>query len=1226
MSFEEKLRRISAWTGLFSAAVGTIALAGWIGRSDPMSFLPLATAPMKPDAALCLVLAGLGLWLQLRPTPASRRAGVICAGVALLIAVVVLLLRWYDLDIGFHRGLSFLIGYGGGDDGLSMSLHSALLLAGAAGSLVMLGQSARRDCCPVSAWLATLVVGFSAAALVAVEFGNSTAFTRPLRLSGHLSLVLAILGVGILLARPEDRHLRVVFSRTGEGTLARRLFLAATVVPMAFALLAAWLVRHNYIAAADSVVLFVVAMVACGFGIALFSIEASAALNIRREESDGAVRELNARLDAQSARWQSTIDERTRELREENAALRANAESDALVALAARSTSNPVIITDAAGKIEWVNAAFTRLTGYALEEVKGRKPGRVMQGPDTDPVAVERLREAERLGQACRVEILNYTRQGTPYWQLLDIQPVRDRAGKLTHFVAHHTDITGQRADRLRLEHFVRRLERAARAAGIGVWEWDAIAQRSFWDGGTLAIYGVRPEEFNGTREDWTARLHPEERQSAVARVVAAMARGDQYQHEFRILRASDGAERIVQTRGSVERDTTGRVVRIVGTERDVTAEREDAQKTAALTERLHLALRSSNYGVWEVDLATGRRNWDDRIIEIYGLTRATFATDRPVWLEHVHPDDRVAAAENMRRVIAGELAEYAIVFRIVRPDGAIRHVESQGYLQRDARGKPVRLVGLSRDITERQELEQRLRKSEQLANEVSRLARIGGWELDLVSRRVSWTEGTRRIHEVDDSFQPSMESMWQFFPPDVLPEVQAAFNAASPAAPAFELEVPLLTAQGRRLWVRILGQGEFRQGVAVSVRGSIQDVTVQHGSEESRRQLEMQLFQAQKMETLGTLAGGIAHDFNNLLTGIIGYHELAADMIPEDHPSRQCLNEARNASMRARGLVEQILTFGRQSRGAHLEPIELAPVIDEARRFLRSTLPAHIAIEFVPAPDCGTVAADATQIHQVMLNLGSNAGHAMRESGGTLRITLEPWEVTPDLAITLGSTPAASYVRLSVSDTGHGMDEATRRRIFDPFFTTKNTREGTGLGLAVVHGIIRGHRGAIDVESAPGRGATFHIYLPAVGVPKEPANAQPESGPLGDGEYVCVVDDEEVVGSCTKLVLENKGYRTLVFTSGEQCLAEVRSNPARCTVLVTDQTMPGMPGTELAAALRELRPGLPVVIMSGYFSKISPRTLDDLGQVELLGKPFTTDELLHAVHRALHPTGRPAG
>ncbi|MBL9213805.1 MAG: PAS domain-containing protein [Opitutaceae bacterium] len=1225
MSFDEKLRRISAWSGLLTVAAGGIVLAGWITGVHLFANLTPSVPPLKPDAAICLLLIGASLWLQLRPGVKTQRAGVFCAVAALVIAVVVLLLRWYALDLGFHRGLSWLLGYGGDESGLRMSLHAALMLAGAATALVMLGQNQRRDCCPVAVWLANLVIGFSAAALVAVEFGQSTAFTQPLRVSSHLSVVLLILGVGILLARPEDRNLQIIFSRSREGVLARRLLLAVTVAPLAFGLVAAWLSRHHYLSVVDAVVLFAVAMIASGFGIALFSLNSAAALSAQREQSDASLRDLQERVQAQTVSVQETIDERMRALRDENAGLHAAADSNALVALATRHAANPVIITDAEGAIVWVNPAFSRVTGYAFDEVKGRKPGKVLQGPDTDPAAIARLRDAEHVGQPCRVEILHYTRQGTPYWQLLDLQPVRDAAGKLTHFVTHHTDITGQRADRVRLEHLNRRLELASRAGGIGVWEWDAITQRCFWDQCTLEIYGVRPEEFTGTREEWINRLHPDERESAVARIVAAMARGDHYEHEFRIIRASDGAERVVQTRGLIERDSTGRVRRIIGTERDVTTEREAAQKTAAVTERLRLALRSSNYGVWEVDLATGRRHWDDRILEMFGLTRETFDPDRPVWLERVHPDDRAAAAENMRRVIAGELADYAIVFRIVRADGAIRYLESQGYLQRDARGQPVRLVGLSRDITEGKELEQRLEKSEQLAREVSRIARIGGWELDLVGRRVTWTEGTRRLHEVDDSFQPSMASMWQFFPPDVLPKVQAAFNDASPSSPTFELEVPMLTARGRRLWVRILGHGEFHQGAAVSVHGAIQDVTVQHEGEEARRQLEMQLFQAQKMETLGTLAGGIAHDFNNLLTGIIGYHELAADILPEDHPSRQCLNEARNASMRARALVEQILTFGRQSRSAQLEPIELGPVVDEARRFLRSTLPANIAIEVNCAPNCGTVAADATQIHQVMLNLGSNAAHAMRENGGTLRITLEPWEVSPDLAITLGSTPAASYVRLSVSDDGHGMDEATRRRIFDPFFTTKNTREGTGLGLAVVHGIIRGHRGAIDVESAPGRGATFHIYLPAVGQPKEAAGAGPGSAPLGSGEYVCVVDDEEVVGSCTKLVLENKGYHTLVFTSGEACLAEVQSNPARCTVLVTDQTMPGMSGTELAAALRQLRPGLPVVIMSGYFSKISPQILDDLGQVELLGKPFTTDELLHAVHRALHPAAKGA-
>jgi CheY-like chemotaxis protein len=199
-------------------------------------------------------------------------------------------------------------------------------------------------------------------------------------------------------------------------------------------------------------------------------------------------------------------------------------------------------------------------------------------------------------------------------------------------------------------------------------------------------------------------------------------------------------------------------------------------------------------------------------------------------------------------------------------------------------------------------------------------------------------------------------------------------------------------------------------------------------------------------------------------------------------------------------------------------------------------------------------------------------------------------------------------------------MDEATRRRIFDPFFTTKNTREGTGLGLAVVHGIVRAHRGAIDVESKPGEGAKFHLYLPAATPDNEIVPAEPTDSPRGSGEFVLVVDDEEIVGTCTKLVLENKGYIAVVFRSAEECLAALASGSVTCSMLITDQTMPGMQGTELISTLRRERPDLPVVLMSGYFSKISPTDLDALEPLELVAKPFTTDELTSAVHRALHP------
>ena len=372
-------------------------------------------------------------------------------------------------------------------------------------------------------------------------------------------------------------------------------------------------------------------------------------------------------------------------------------------------------------------------------------------------------------------------------------------------------------------------------------------------------------------------------------------------------------------------------------------------------------------------------------------------------------------------------------------------------------------------------------------------------------------------------------------------------------------------------------------------------------------------------METLGTLAGGIAHDFNNLLTGIMGYQELVADVLGDNATAREYLAEARGASLRARDLVEQILTFGRQSQDDQYTPLDLALVIEEARRLLRATIPATIAIETHISPDCGAVQGDATQIHQVILNLGSNAAHALQAKGGVLTIRLEPVDRETSRSATLATLPAGEYLRLTVSDNGHGMDETTLQRIFDPFFTTKEVREGTGLGLAVVHGIVRAHRGGVDVESQLGVGSTFHIYLPMAADEAEAPTTEVLQAPRGAGEMVFIVDDEDTVATFTKYALENKGYRAVTVDTAAQCLEALRADPSACAVLVTDQTMPGMTGTELAGKVREFAPRLPIIVMSGYFLKIPPQDIERIGHVELLGKPFTTDELAWMVHRALH-------
>ncbi|HVU35935.1 MAG TPA: PAS domain-containing protein [Opitutaceae bacterium] len=1342
MSLEDRLRRIAGWAGVLGAGIGLACFALWVVGPQVAS---VSAQLMPPPVALGIGLAGLSLWFQHRGE--NLRWALITAGIAGSLALLVLMAA-YSIPAAFQPETSAthrVWTWG--------SAHAGILLLASAIALLTLPQEKERHIWPWSAWLANLIFALGAAALLPYFAVHGKEYTPPIDIPAMLAVALQVIAIGIMLARPEDKHVRILFARNAAGVLSRRLFFAVGVLPVAFGGAFMWLVGRNWIGVNHAVLLLVAATILSGFIVALFSVETAAGMSEGREEAEQARLLLTARLQEHAVELQEIVSQRTRELREANASLRAAAESNALLALVAQNTTNGVVITDADGRIEWVNGAFTRLTGYQLAEVKGRKPGHVLQGPETDPATVAQIRRAERAGEPCHVEILNYTKEGRPFWQMLDIQPVRERSGRLVNSVANQTDITAQRADKVRLEHLAQRLELATRAAELGVWEWDAVAKRTSWDARAFEIYGVDPDEFTGTPDEWLKRLHPDDRDRADAAVQSVLHGVNGFQQEFRIIRGTDGAVRHISSSAIAQRDEHGRLLRIIGTDRDVTAAREATHQLKNLNERLQLALRSSKYGVWEVDLASNRADWDERMQEIYGLQAGEFDGTDSTWLNGFHPDDRNAVTAQVRRIIEGQVHDYDLKFRIVRRDGTIRHLEAHGHVQRDASGHALRLVGLARDVTEskqleqalelaeqrwqlaiegsndsvwdwdvatghvyhderwsrilgyepgeldfsidgwkalahpqdladneaaiqehfaqhtsfychelrmrakdgswrwildrgkvvqrgpegqplrmvgthsdvtaRRELEERLRKTEELAQEVSRIALIGGWEIDLVDSRMIWNEGTRRIHEVADGFQPALAAMSDFLSEDALATFQGALREVTPSQPSFDLEVPLTTARGRRIWVRLLGHGDFVDGRAISVRGAIQDITARHESEHARRELEAQLFQAQKMETLGTLAGGIAHDFNNLLTGIIGYHELAADSLPEGHPSRECLAEARNASLRARELVEQILTFGRQSASTEHVPVDLITVVEEARRFLRATVPANITIEVECAPHCGQVLADATQLHQVILNLGSNAAHAMRQQGGTLRISLEPAEVTADLALTLGGPAASSYVRLSVSDTGHGMDESTRRRIFDPFFTTKNTREGTGLGLAVVHGIVRSHRGAIDVESTPGRGSAFHVYLPTVAVENLVEAAADDSAPRGGGEYVCVVDDEEVVGSCTKLVLESQGYRSLIFSSAEQCLAQVQANPSICAVLVTDQTMPGMQGTELAAAIRRLKPDLPVVIMSGYFSKISPQALDELGQIELLAKPFTTDELAHAVHRALHPAER---
>jgi PAS domain S-box-containing protein len=401
-----------------------------------------------------------------------------------------------------------------------------------------------------------------------------------------------------------------------------------------------------------------------------------------------------------------------------------------------------------------------------------------------------------------------------------------------------------------------------------------------------------------------------------------------------------------------------------------------------------------------------------------------------------------------------------------------------------------------------------------------------------------------------------------------------------------------------------------------------VRDITERKQADARQTKLEGQLRQAQKMEAVGTLAGGIAHDFNNILGAIIGYSELAMLDILENHPAQAQLSEVLIAANRAKELVRQILTFSRQEEHER-KPIQLRSVLGEALKLLRATLPSTIEIRQRIDCNASPILGDPTQIHQVMMNLGTNAWHAMSDRGGTLEVSLTMIDVDADFAQTLDGLQQGRHLRLMVSDNGCGIDPAALDRIFEPFFTTKPQGAGTGLGLAVVHGVVKRHQGAVSVYSEPENGTTFNLYFPVHDVDAQIAVSGSTHVPKGNGERILFVDDEAPLAALGKSMLERLGYRVTAKTSSVEALTTFSAHSDQFDLVITDQTMPSLSGADLAKLILEIRPNLPVILATGYSTTINPEKAKAIGIRELLLKPNTTQSMSEAIRRALGANGR---
>ena len=426
--------------------------------------------------------------------------------------------------------------------------------------------------------------------------------------------------------------------------------------------------------------------------------------------------------------------------------------------------------------------------------------------------------------------------------------------------------------------------------------------------------------------------------------------------------------------------------------------------------------------------------------------------------------------------------------------------------------------------------------------------------------------------------------------------------------------ETKIVRKDGSSCWIELTRSNLLHEPSVRAVVFNFRDITERKEAEAERARLETRLRQAEKLEAVGRLAGGIAHDFNNILGGILGYAEMLSENAPAGTPLKRYAENVLTGANRASGLVAQILSYSRSQRG-RLAPVEMRRLVAEALELVRGSLPRGIELDAEFPEHKLFVVGDPTQLHQVTMNLCTNACHAM-PGGGVLKVTLDAETVEADRTLAHSTLHAGSYARLTVADTGTGMDEATLERIFEPFFTTKEVGKGTGLGLALVYGIVTDSAGAIDVASAPGRGSRFTIYLPRVEAPA--AAEDPAATPVarGSGERVLVVDDEEALVAVTSEVLRHFGYEPVGCSDGDAAL--VAFDQGRIDAVIADEVMPGLSGTQLARALRRRRADLPIVLVSGYTGPILSERALAAGVTEILKKPVQSRDIASALARVL--------
>ena len=652
---------------------------------------------------------------------------------------------------------------------------------------------------------------------------------------------------------------------------------------------------------------------------------------------------------------------------------------------------------------------------------------------------------------------------------------------------------------------------------------------------------------------------------------------------------------------------------------RDISDRKQAEAALRESNERFQLVARATNDAIWDWNLSTDARWWNEGIQTLFGYPPEIIEPGIESWTSRIHPDDLVRIKAGIYKVIDDGGEAWADEYRFRCHNGTYADIYDRGYVIYDDAGKAARMIGAMMDLSERKQAETKLAASE------NRLRSIIDTEPECVKllaadgALLEMNAAGLRMLEADSFEQVKGHSVY----PIVAEEYRAAFRALTKKIFAGEsgtLEFQIIGLKGTQRWLETHASPmRDANGKIIALLGITRDITERKKAAEMREALEAQLREAQKMDALGTLAGGIAHDFNNILGAIMGNVALAREELDEHHVVSANLHEIAKAGQRAKSLVEQILAFSRkQTQELTIQPLQ--PLLAEAIGLLRATIPAAVRFETEISKTTLYARVNATQISQVLINLVTNAWHALRKGKGQISITLDEVELDGVPLLNSDDLPPGRYVRIRVGDDGHGMDAATQARAFEPFFTTKPVGTATGLGLAVVHGLVTSHHGAITLTSTLGEGSLFEVLLPATEAPAQIASPTAVAPPTlhGEGRHVLYLDDDSAMVLLVTRLLNKRGFKVTGFEVAAEAIAAVRAAPESFDLVVTDFNMPKASGLDVARAIVEIRPDLPLVIISGYITDSLRSSARHAGVHHLVQKANSVEELAEAIAKII--------